>query len=56
MTGRVTQEFQVNTAEHEILLSFDNDEDAEYFMYWWDLAGSQAFEDALPELKEGDCD
>lgn len=38
----ITTEITVRTAEHELLLSFVNDIDAEYFLYWW---GEKGFKD-----------
>lgn len=48
----ISQEFQVSTAEHEILLSFVNDEDAVLFAEWWEDGGEELFLAALPRLKK----
>lgn len=31
-------------AEHEVFMSFTNDDDANYFREWWDEKGNEQFE------------
>ena len=37
------RELTTNVAEHEIMLSFVNDSDAEMFSDWWNSKGLEAF-------------
>ena len=34
-------------AEHEVFMSFTNDDDAEQFTYWWEEEGAIHFQDWL---------
>lgn len=42
-TPQITQEMVVRAAEHEIMLSFNDDEDAELFSDWWNRKGCTEF-------------
>ena len=45
---------QVEVAEHEVLLSFNNDDDAYDFQNWMDSAGASLFLDYLGIAKAED--
>ena len=40
---QIDQEMTVRAADHEMFLSFTNDEDAVLFHAWWHIAGLKAF-------------
>ncbi len=48
----ITRETVLRTADHEILLSFNNDEDAIVFFEWWNRAGEKLFMKELGESNE----
>jgi hypothetical protein len=41
------QEYTTYTADHEILMSFNDDVDAYYFETWWNTVGESQFMDYL---------
>lgn len=47
----LSQEFSVSLAEHEVLLSFNDDEHAESFGYWWQQQGLNDFAHYLLDNK-----
>jgi len=40
---RIETEIRRSTHDHEVLLSFNNDDDAFSFVEWWDTYGWKAF-------------
>lgn len=51
----LSREMTVHAAEHEIFLSFVNDEDAELFSDWWNTKGAKlwsAWSDKEKEKRE----
>lgn len=48
----LTEEFCVRPAEHEIFLSFVNDEDAEIFSYFWSEIGLNQFKEYWIKYQE----
>jgi len=40
----INAEIVTRPAEHEIFLSFNDDQDAERFVEWWESVGFKAFE------------
>lgn len=51
--GDVTIESEktIHFAEHEVLLSFINDEDAVRFNYWWEDVGEALFVRDAPSIE-----
>ena len=53
MNPKIDKQFQVSVAEHQILLSFNNDADALVFENWWYIRGRKDyntyFDSFLPE-------
>lgn len=49
---KIEKDCHVSIPEHQILLSFNGDSDANYFYGWWNRSGEEFFKSAL-ELKDG---
>ncbi len=41
---KMDRKLNVELSEHEIFMSFDNDDDAQLFHYWWSTKGLSAFQ------------
>lgn len=52
MIAHINDEFTVHLADHEVLLSFVNDEDAYRFRDWWYEDGHILFEKSVEDEEE----
>lgn len=52
MKVNIDTDIRVDIPEHQVLLSFNNDEDAVNFNEWWNRRGLEAFAEYMENLSE----